>query len=201
MTDPFTTNLVVKGPVVKGSVVKGATSVIIIVIIIIIIIYIIILNLMLIIIIINIITYEEGEQWCHVVLIHPQEISLVENLHVDVLKKWNSMKMFSTKKIVIIILWGTVSIESIETRWSVRKLRRWKLFLERWPQRSPLSSFSLSFCPFSLSSFSLSSFYLHLFYVTIITWITLNLCDRKTLRKSAHMFHHWKNIGWKMNKN
>ena len=26
MTDPFTTNLVVKGPVVKGSVVKGATS-------------------------------------------------------------------------------------------------------------------------------------------------------------------------------
>ena len=30
MTDPFTTNLVVKGPVVKGSVVKGATSVIII---------------------------------------------------------------------------------------------------------------------------------------------------------------------------
>ena len=25
------------------------------------------------------------------------------------------MKMFSTKKIVIIILWGTVSIESIET--------------------------------------------------------------------------------------
>ena len=27
MTDPFTTNLVVKGPVVKGSVVKGATSV------------------------------------------------------------------------------------------------------------------------------------------------------------------------------
>ena len=28
MTDPFTTNLVVKGPVVKGSVVKGATSVV-----------------------------------------------------------------------------------------------------------------------------------------------------------------------------
>ena len=28
ITDPFTTNLVVKGPVVKGSVVKGATSVI-----------------------------------------------------------------------------------------------------------------------------------------------------------------------------
>ena len=27
MTDPFTTNLVVKGPVAKGSVVKGATSV------------------------------------------------------------------------------------------------------------------------------------------------------------------------------
>ena len=26
MTDPFTTNLVVKGPVAKGSVVKGATS-------------------------------------------------------------------------------------------------------------------------------------------------------------------------------
>ena len=26
MTDPFTTNLVVKGPVVKGSVAKGATS-------------------------------------------------------------------------------------------------------------------------------------------------------------------------------
>ena len=26
MTDPFATNLVVKGPVVKGSVVKGATS-------------------------------------------------------------------------------------------------------------------------------------------------------------------------------
>ena len=26
MTDPFTTNLVVKGAVVKGSVVKGATS-------------------------------------------------------------------------------------------------------------------------------------------------------------------------------
>ena len=29
MTDPFTTNLVVKGPVVKGSVVKGATSIMI----------------------------------------------------------------------------------------------------------------------------------------------------------------------------
>ena len=29
MTDPFTTNLVVKGPVVKGSVVKGAHPVII----------------------------------------------------------------------------------------------------------------------------------------------------------------------------
>ena len=28
MTDPFTTNLVVKGPVAKGSVVKGATSMI-----------------------------------------------------------------------------------------------------------------------------------------------------------------------------
>ena len=34
MTDPFTTNLVVKGPVVKGSVVKGATSITAIVIII-----------------------------------------------------------------------------------------------------------------------------------------------------------------------
>ena len=34
MTDPFTTNLVVKGPVVKGSVAKGATSLLIIIIII-----------------------------------------------------------------------------------------------------------------------------------------------------------------------
>ena len=34
MTDPFTTNLVVKGPVVKGSVVKGATSILTIIIII-----------------------------------------------------------------------------------------------------------------------------------------------------------------------
>ena len=33
MTDPFATNLVVKGPVVKGSVVKGATSIIITIII------------------------------------------------------------------------------------------------------------------------------------------------------------------------
>ena len=34
MTDPFATNLVVKGPVVKGSVVKGATSIITIIMII-----------------------------------------------------------------------------------------------------------------------------------------------------------------------
>ena len=41
MTDPFTTNLVVKGPVVKGSVVKGAHPIIIVIITIIIIIIII----------------------------------------------------------------------------------------------------------------------------------------------------------------
>ena len=37
-------------------------------------------------IIIIILTYEEGEEGGHVILVHSQEVSLVENLHVDVLK-------------------------------------------------------------------------------------------------------------------
>ena len=59
MTDPFTTNLVVKRPVAKGSVVKGATSIIIVNIIIII----ININIIIIIIIDIIITYNGGEQF------------------------------------------------------------------------------------------------------------------------------------------
>ena len=45
MTDPFTTNLVVKGPVAKGSVVKGAHPIIAIIVIIVIIIAIIVFGI------------------------------------------------------------------------------------------------------------------------------------------------------------
>ena len=34
-----------------------------------------------------VITYEEGKEGCHVVLVHSQEVSLIENLHMDVLNK------------------------------------------------------------------------------------------------------------------
>ena len=55
------------------------------------------------IIIIN--TYEEGEEGGHVILVHSQEVSLVENLHVDVLKKVGMM--------VIIIIITIININVI----------------------------------------------------------------------------------------
>ena len=43
--------------------------------------------ILIILIIIIMITYEECEKGGHVILVHSQEVSLVKNLHVNILKK------------------------------------------------------------------------------------------------------------------